>query len=79
MIVLGFTGSQHWVPIRRLKQFLIRDGRGCGDKGEAVKKQYKKKETIEKPCGKALVPPQGINITILLSCFADTETQDGRN
>lgn len=30
-----------------------------------------KKETIEKPCGKALVPPQGINITILLSCFAD--------
>lgn len=43
------------------------------------KKKERKKETIEKPCGKALVPPQEINITILLSCFADIETQGGRN
>ena len=39
MIVLYFTGRQHGVPINRLRQFLIRDGRGCGEKGEAVKKQ----------------------------------------
>ena len=32
------------------------------------------KETIVQPSGRVLVPPQGIQTTISLSCFADTET-----
>ena len=31
-------------------------------------------ETIVQPWGKVMIPPQGIHITIPLSCFADTET-----
>ena len=44
MIVVGFTGSQHWAPISRLKLLLIRDGRGCGDEGEAVQSRNNRKK-----------------------------------
>ena len=62
-----------WVPASGFKQLLIREGRGCRDKGGTVKKK-KKKNTIVQPWGRGLVSPQGIHITISLSCFADTET-----
>ena len=65
MIILYFTGRQHWVPISRLRQ----GWEGMWRKGRSSQ------ETIEKPRGKVLVPPQGMNITILLSSFADTETR----
>ena len=48
----------------RFKHVLIREGRGCRDQGGAV-------ETVVQPSGRALVPPQGIYITISLSSSAE--------
>jgi len=43
-------------------------------KGEyAEKKEKQSRETVVKPWGRVLVPPQEIHTTISLSYFADTE------
>ena len=54
-----------WVPVGRLKQLLIKEGRGYEIRG---------KQSQEQPWGKILFPPQQIHITIFLSYFADTES-----
>ena len=57
-----------WDPKGRFKQFLIRERKSYRDKGREVRKQQ---------CsfaGWGLVPPQGLNIAISLSCSADSET-----
>ena len=38
------------------------------------KQERSSQETVVQPWGRVLVPPQGIYITIPLSCLADTET-----
>ena len=64
--------SLHDLP--RVQQLLIRKRRRWGDKEGTVKRNSR--ATL----GQVLVLPQGIFITISLSCFADTETQShGRN
>ena len=41
---------------------------------EGMQRQGRRsQDTIVQPWGRVLVPPQGIHITISLSCFADTE------
>ena len=37
-------------------------------------REEQSRETIVQPWGRVLVPPQGIHITISLSCFADIDT-----
>ena len=44
-----------WVPTGRLKQLLIREGTGCEDKAETVKRNN------SEALGQVLVPPQGIH------------------
>ena len=54
-----------WVPKGRFKPLLIREGRGCRDKGRAVKKHR------VQPWGRVLVPPQGKHIAISWSSSAE--------
>ena len=73
--VFLFIGNRFHSASRTFPEFqradsnsCFREGRGCRDKGGVVK------ETTVQPWGRVLVPPQGIHITISLSCFADTKT-----
>ena len=52
----------------RFKQMLIREGRGCREKGERVKRNN------SAALGRVLIPPPGIHRTIFLICFTDMET-----
>ena len=52
----------------RFKQMLIREERGCREKGERVKRNN------SAALGRVLVPPPGIHRTIFLICFTDMET-----
>ena len=62
-----------WIPKGRFKQLLIREGRGCKDKGGAVKKQ---KFSLG---ARVLVPPQGISKMLSLnSCTKLKPPPNGR-